>query len=73
MWKMVVSQGQVTLFASFGTGLEEVRVKEVRARLAIKIATAAISEAQGNGHTLLMDNVNQKEALVILERTIAFL
>ena len=40
-------EGQVTLFASFGAGLEEVRVKEVRARLAIKIATAAISEAQG--------------------------
>jgi len=44
---MVVSQGQVTLFASFGTGLEEVRAKEVRARLAIKIAMAGISEEQG--------------------------
>jgi hypothetical protein len=47
MSKIVVREGQVTLFASFGTGLEEVRVKEVRARLAIKIAMAGISEDQG--------------------------
>ena len=59
----MVREGPVTLFASFGTGLEEVRVKEVRARLAIKIATPAISE--GQGAALLIDDITQKEALVI--------
>ena len=70
MWKAVVREGPVTLFASFGTGLEEVRVKEVRARRAIKIAGG---DLRGIRDTDLMDNVTQKEALVILEATIAFL